>query len=287
MLMHKISADLLAGPIEVLLVGAGGTGSRMLEKLMCLHKAIKAKGHPGGLKVTVVDPDTVSPANVGRQAFYAGDVGRYKAEVLVNRVNMALDDAIWQASVGKLDTGANLHHYDIVIGAVDNRAARLAILRGLENCMSGTRYWLDMGNRQNDGQAILGEVTSRRRKTDDVMRLPHAGELYPDLVDPAMEEEDDGPSCSLAEALEKQALMINPTMADFAGNILWQLLTKGGLDTHGVFVNLEQMMVTPLPVDPQVWERFGVVRDGLRRKVVRPSVKARKKAKMDEQAIAA
>jgi hypothetical protein len=39
------------------------------------------------------------------------------------------------------------------------------------------------------------------------------------------------------------------------------------------------MMVTPLRVDPVMWERFGVKRDGRRHKVVRPSVAAKLSAK--------
>lgn len=286
-MMHKLPAKLLTKPVSILLVGAGGTGSRMLEKLVCLHKALRAKGHPYGFDVLVVDPDVVSEANIGRQAFYPGDVGGYKSDILVNRANMALDDVVWKSSVGKLTTQANLANYDIVIGAVDNRAARLAILRGLEGVMSGTRYWLDMGNRRSDGQAILGQVNSDRAAKDSPERLPHVGELYPDLIDPAAEGPDDGPSCSLAEALEKQSLFINPTISDFAGNLLWQLFTKGEIDTHGVFVNLERMMVMPMKVDPDVWTRFGVVRDGRRHKVERPSHKAKKEAKAAVKAAAA
>nr|WP_096697685.1 PRTRC system ThiF family protein [Polaromonas sp. AER18D-145] len=276
---HSLQSDLLTKPVKILLVGAGGTGSRMLEKLVCLHKALKAKGHPHGFDVVVVDPDTVSPANIGRQAFYPGDVGAYKADILVTRANMALEDAVWESCVAKLDTQSNLSAYDIVIGAVDNRAARLGILRGLENTMSGLRYWMDMGNRRADGQVVLGQVSSRRKVGEDKLRLPHVGELYPELIDPAFEDSDDTPSCSLAEALEKQSLFINPTLADFAGNLLWNLFTKGEVDTHGVFVNLERMVVTPLRVDPAVWARFGVVRDGRRHKVIRPSIKARTDAK--------
>lgn len=284
---HKLPAKLLTKPVSILLVGAGGTGSRMLEKLVCLHRALKAKGHPYGFDVTVVDPDVVSEANIGRQAFYPGDIGGYKADILVNRANMALEDVVWKSAVAKLTTQSNLAHHDIVIGAVDNRAARLGILRGLEGAMSGTRYWLDMGNRRSDGQAILGQVSPERATKDSAERLPHVGELYPDLIDPAAEGPDDGPSCSLAEALEKQSLFINPTIADFAGNMLWQLFTKGEIDTHGVFVNLERMTVMPLKVDPDVWTRFGVVRDGKRHKVERPSHKAKKAAKAAIAAAAA
>lgn len=286
MTTHRLPSNLLTKPVKILLVGAGGTGSRILEKLVCLHRALKAKGHPYGFEVMVVDPDTVSPANIGRQAFYPGDVGAFKSDVLVNRANMALEDVMWHSAVAKLDTSTSLGNFDIVIGAVDNRAARLGILRGLEGTLSGVRYWLDTGNRRADGQVILGQVASKRIVGEDKLRLPHAGELYPELIDPAFQEKDDTPSCSLAEALEKQSLFINPTIADFAGNILWNLFTKGEIDTHGVFVNLDRMMVTPMRVDPEVWARFGVVRDGRRHKVVRPSVQARKMAKAAIAAVA-
>ena len=285
--MHRLPARLLTKQVRVLLVGAGGTGSRILEKLVCIHTALIAKGHPDGLMVTVVDPDEVSNANIGRQAFYPGDVGCFKADVLVNRANMMLGNARWKSELAKLDTRSGLDNFDLVIGAVDNRAARLGILRGLENCMSGTRYWLDTGNRAHDGQVVMGEVTSRRKATDDKMRLPHIAELYPQLIDPAAEDPDQGPSCSLAEALEKQSLFINPTISDFAMNILWYLFTQGQIDTHGAFVNLQRMMVTPLKVDPDVWDRFGVVRDGRRHKIERPSVTAKRGSKRKAEAIPA
>lgn len=284
-MMHKLHPKLLTKPVQILLVGAGGTGSQMIVKLANLHKAMVALGHPHGLMVTVVDPDVVSAANIGRQNFYPGDVGSYKADVLVTRANMMLENAVWQSGVAKLDTRSSLSNYDIVIGAVDNRAARLGILRGLESALSGVRYWLDMGNRRADGQVILGEVSSRSKVGEDKLRLPHVGELYPEMIDPTQEDKDDTPSCSLAEALRKQSLFINPSIADFAGNILWQLFTKGEIENHGVFVNLERMMVMPLKVDPEVWTRFGVVRDGRRHRIVRQSVKAKRKATV-KQAVA-
>lgn len=268
---HRLPAHLLSRQVDVLLVGAGGTGSRILERLVCLHRALIAKGHPQGLKVTVVDPDTVSPANVGRQAFYPGDVGQYKSHVLVNRANMVLGDVAWESVPAKVDTSSAIRH-DLVIGAVDNRSARLGILRAMERS-SGTRYWLDTGNRADDGQVVLGEVNKSTRSTDHRLRLPHIGELYPEMIDPAAEGPDEGPSCSLAEALEKQSLFINPMVADCAMAILWNLFTQGHIDTHGAFINLKRMVVSPLRVDPEVWARFGVARDGKRRKVVRPSAK--------------
>jgi hypothetical protein len=74
-------------------------------------------------------------------------------------------------------------------------------------------------------------------------------------------------------------------VADCAMAMLWNLFTKGHIDTHGAFINLDRMMVSPLRVDPEVWQRFGVQRDGKRRKVVRPSIAA--KAAIDKAAATA
>lgn len=269
---HYLHPELATRQVRVVLVGAGGTGSQMLEQLGRLNRAMLALGHPKGLQVLVVDHDTVSAANVGRQAFYPCDVGSYKALTLVNRLNMAYGTQ-WGAEVGKLQVRShNLGNADVVVGAVDNRAARLAILRCLEHTSGGIRYYLDMGNRAADGQVVLGEVTSDKRRTDNPWRLPHVGELFPELIQAKLDkEEDDLPSCSLAEALEKQSLFINSAVSMFASNLLWQLFTKGEIEYHGAFVNLDHMRVMPIGIDHETWERFGVIKTGKRQKVKVPA----------------
>lgn len=267
---HFLHSQLATREIRVLQVGAGGTGSRMLEHLLCLHRALLALGHPRGIDLMLVDDDTVSAANIGRQAFYPCDIGASKAHVLINRANMAMGDlgTVWGADMCRLDTRCNLGKYDLVIGAVDSRSGRLAILRGLEGASGGTRYWCDCGNQNHSGQVVLGEVTSGKRKTDSEWRLPHAGELFPDLVQPKLDKvADDTPSCSLAEALEKQSLFINSAMSLFAANLLYQLFTKGELEVHGAFVNLPNMTVMPISIDHEEWARMGVKKDGKRHKV--------------------
>ena len=279
---HYLPSKLATQAINVVLVGAGGTGSRMLENLMNLHRALIALGHPHGLQVTVIDDDRVSTANVGRQAFYASDVGSYKAMTLVNRANMALGGlAQWNAVVGRVTTESNFGETHMVIGAVDNRSARLAILRALERCTFGDPvYWLDLGNTRATGQVVLGQVSGNRRKTDDKWRLPHVGEMFPELIDSVRDRiEDDTPSCSLAEALEKQSLFINPAVSLFASNLMWQLFTMGEIEHHGAYVNLDSMSVMPMAIDHEVWERFGIDRDGRRRKVVQPSRAGRAKSR--------
>lgn len=248
---HFIHAELLSRKVSIHVVGAGGTGSQILTGLAQLDRAMRSLGHPEGLAVTVVDDDTVSETNVGRQMFWPSDVGLPKAEVLVHRINMAMG-LNWKAEVERLEMQQQLRT-DIVIGCVDNRAARKAILRSLQP----GAYWLDVGNRAEDGQCILGE-TPPRYGCDREERLPTVAEFYPEVIDETLDGKDDAPSCSLAEALEKQSLFVNRGVALYALNLLWQLFRHGRIGHHGVFMNLATGRAAPLPVDPAAWERMGV-----------------------------
>src|SRR5439155_9141454 len=131
---HTIHADLLRRRVRVLVVGCGGTGSAVAAGLPYLHLALITNGHPGGLHVTVIDGDTISPANCVRQPFSKCELGLYKAVVLVNRLNVfwGLD---WQAIPAHLEGKTplspsyenSIERTDIVIGCVDTRAARAVI----------------------------------------------------------------------------------------------------------------------------------------------------------------
>ena len=61
-------------------------------------------------------------------------------------------------------------------------------------------------------------------------------------------EDSDEPSCSTAEALKKQDLYINSTLANYGASLLWQLIQAGMVECRGVFVNLRNFRTTPLMV---------------------------------------
>ena len=86
--IHRIHQELLERQVRVLVVGCGGTGSAVVAGLPYLHQSLVAHGHPGGLHVTVVDGDTISPANCVRQPFARSETGLNKSIVLVNRLNL-------------------------------------------------------------------------------------------------------------------------------------------------------------------------------------------------------
>lgn len=261
---HTIQSHLLRGQIEVALVGCGGNGSIMLTELTKIDKAMRELGHPGGLHVTVFDPDTVSESNIGRQNFYAPDKGLNKAVVLVDRVNKCCG-VDWKAVPDYFPPKEKKGSYrpQIIIGCVDTRKARREIAAYGHNAS----YWLDLGNGLSTGQVILGEpLRFGEIEKSRPMRLPTVTDLYPDLLDESIPEDDSIPTCSLAEALERQDLFVCRSVVTFGAAMLWTLFRKGGVDNHGQFINLETGMVTALPVDPEVWNRFKPVKPKKARK---------------------
>lgn len=254
-MFHYINPRLASqDAVEVVVVGAGGTGSQVVTALAQMQHALVALGH-AGLNVLVVDDDIVSEANIGRQWFFPGDVGQYKASVLVQRVNLTMGTN-WQSEPSKLTASCRLRA-PLVIGCVDTRVARFNIMRAMEEGRGGRGYYLDFGNRQYTGQVVLGEVTNARRRTNPHDKLPHVGELFPEVMDPDVVDPDEGPSCSLAEALRKQSLFINRTLVAHGMAMLWELFHVGRLEHHGVFVNLKSGRTTSLAVDAEVWKAMG------------------------------
>ncbi|MGF6292437.1 PRTRC system ThiF family protein [Paraburkholderia youngii] len=267
---HEIPARMVQRPWRVIVVGAGGTGSAVLPALARLHHAMIELGHPGGIECTVYDDDTVSPTNVGRQGFYPNDVGSYKASLIVNRLNMLMGTN-WRAVTQRLNGRTALFNVDLVIGCVDTRAARKAILDTVGETHA---YYLDCGNDTDRGQVVLGQTMPRRQRKASPDRLPHVGELFPDLVDPSKDADDDTPSCSMADALRKQSLVINSAIAVQAFNLLWTLFRTGSLKYSGVFVNLTTGRTNPIPIDPAAWARFGYEAPKPKEKRVRKSRKS-------------
>lgn len=278
MSVYKIPGSFLSSPVSVGVVGAGGTGSVLLAGLAQMATALTALGHPG-LEVTVYDDDVVTQANIGRQAFAQCDVGLPKARVLVNRINQTFG-LKWKAEVHRLaikdgteDPFARQELHEIWIGCVDTRVARATIHQYWKRSCDGQNdasLWLDCGNTASAGQVILGalhEVTYRKPGRVDgkwdpgfsrvEVALPSAADLFPEMIDTALDATDDMPSCSLPEALAKQDLFTNRLIADTAMNLLWRLFRHSEIESHGAFVNLQTMRTNPLPVDPEGWERLG------------------------------
>ena len=227
--------------INVMLVGCGGSGSQMLMGLASLDAALRAISSRL-LHVTTVDDDTVSEANLGRQPFYRCDLGNSKARTLTERINLA-HGLNWRAVHGRAPAAIGLDGLDLLISCVDTAAARRALATAMIETDGVPKYWLDLGNRANDGQFLIG--CPMIGDDERAVRLPTVMEYFPELADETVAE-DDAPSCSVAEALERQSLFVNRVVASHALALLLDLLGRGSIGHAGAFINLASGQAVPI-----------------------------------------
>ena len=117
-----------------------------------------------------------------------------------------------------------------------------------------TVYWLDLGNNASSGQYVLGQPLNAANRRSAV-RLRTVAELYPEIVDWEAGE-DPLPSCSAAEALERQEPFINQVLATSALAMLARLFHYGTLTHHGAFYNASTGRMSVLGVDPGLWKNI-------------------------------
>ncbi|HTO36252.1 MAG TPA: hypothetical protein VLZ72_08440, partial [Flavobacterium sp.] len=145
----------------------------------------------------------------------------------------------------------------IYITCVDNVKARFGvaeILKELNNRRhqrDTPKYWLDFGNSQHTGQVLLSTIGAIKQpnseKYETVASLPFVTDEFGDLLKQS-EQEDNTPSCSLAEALEKQDLFINSSLTQMGCSLLWSLFRKGMTPYRGFFHNLKDFTTHPIKV---------------------------------------
>jgi PRTRC genetic system ThiF family protein len=266
MLPYRLPNNLLTSSVQIDLVGCGGSGSQMLAGLARLHVAMLGLGHPAGISLTAWDPDVVTETNVGRQLFSPSDIGRPKADVLINRVNLfyGLD---WAAKPRPFEYSYRTAH--ILITCVDSARARLDIAAIAERQYYDKAIWIDLGNDRDTGQVVWGELARDASERKRPNRLPTVIDLFPDLASAEMAERDrQEPSCSLAASLDRQSLFINQAVATLALNALFRAFRFGGLMHSAWFTDLATGTTSALPIDATAWRRFGHVtkRPGRRRK---------------------
>ncbi|MDQ6532127.1 PRTRC system ThiF family protein [Flavobacterium sp. LHD-85] len=247
-------------PVTVNLIGAGGTGSKVLTALMEMNHSLTALGH-AGISVRLWDDDIVTGANIGRQRFAQCEIGLYKASALINRANRFMGTN-WKAEISKFekDELGRLPQNalaSIYITCVDNVKSRFETADILKLYANGRhhrddpKYWMDFGNSQYAGQVILSTVSEIKQpdsqKYHTVASLPFVTDEFGELLEHS-ESADDAPSCSLAEALEKQDLFINSALAQMGCSLLWNLFRFGMTENRGFFLNLKNFSSHPLKV---------------------------------------
>ncbi|KKO89183.1 thiamine biosynthesis protein ThiF [Sphingobacterium sp. Ag1] len=261
--VHFLDSNLLSptNPIRVNVIGAGGTGSKMITCLMEINHSLIALGY-AGLQVHLWDNDVVTEANRGRQRFAESEKGLQKVVAIINRINR-WDGLRWKAESAKFQRNQNgvipaNASAAIYISCTDTVSSRFEISEIINSLgtfhdyrQDQPKYWLDFGNSRFTGQVLLSTIKkieqpkSKKFKTTDM--LPSIIEEYGKLMVNS-EAKDDTPSCSLEESLQKQDLFINSTLAQMGASLLWNLLVSGMTEYRGFFLNLKDFRSQPITV---------------------------------------
>ena len=246
-------------PVTMFVIGAGGTGSQVITNLARMDMALRSLGH-AGLHVTVFDPDTVTEANIGRQLFSGSEIGLNKAVALVSRINRFFGCG-WEAELNRYPTTSRnrpeTKAANITLTCTDNIASRLSLWRLLKNCRipayvseKTPLYWMDFGNGQVTGQVLIGTIKEHIKQptSNSFISVSKMNVITEEVDYSKIKDKDSGPSCSLAEALERQDLFINSMLAQVGCEILWKMFREGRTLHRGAYLNLETLRVNPIPV---------------------------------------
>lgn len=247
-------SHLIERRVRVLLIGAGGTGGEVLYALARMHKLLLTLGHPGGLHVTVMDGDRVAAPNIGRQRFAECDIGHFKTDVLVQRLNLFFGSD-WESAPEHWTPkrpGPRWHHTDLIVSCVDRAKVRVQLAQAAARLGSEV-LWLDFGNGEHTGQCVLGHPGESDESASS-LRLPTVVDLFPEL---SRIEDKNTPSCSAAEAIRQQDLFTNALLAEAGVSLLWKLFRHGSTQTHGVLADAREPSIEPMLIDPDTWRMYG------------------------------
>ncbi len=241
----------------ILVVGCGGTGGYVAEGLCRLLVGAKNR-------IYLIDHDRVEERNIGRQNFYREDLGRFKAEVLAERLARQFGRIIHYC-VSPIEQLALDERSDITIGCVDNPTARDRLQFAGYRMMAGrfsyqyhNGWYIDAGNGENMGQVLIGNSLLKELnqsftpETGLCHKLPLPTIQQPALLAPAPEVE---PDCADAVLNDEQSPIINRMMADLVLTFVYKLMT-GKLSWMGAYLNLETGSLATVDAKPETVSRI-------------------------------
>ena len=237
---YKSGWNIESDEIEVVVIGAGGTGGYLIRDLArfiySVEQRIQARTK---LSMVIVDGDIVETKNVLRQNFLQQDVGQNKAEVLANRHTRAFGVNI--SYVPEMYSYDNVMSFRrivegnkkrIFVGCVDNNEARRQIAKSVAECWNGygvtqNCFWIDSGNERKSGQVIVGNK--------DLMDV---SDLYPEILLPKYDSVEQV-SCADRMLQDEQNMFVNLTASNLILNYVKNIILDLPMITHGSVFNID------------------------------------------------
>ena len=267
--------------LRLYLIGTGGTGSWLAPHIIRLARFLREDNRMN-VQVTFIDPDTVEPKNVFRQNFSFAEIGANKAETLALRLGPAwgIEIRVYKSRFDKRMVELQYGDVGVLMGCVDNAAARRSIAEALDHSPNGWSggwssgdslplphlFWLDCGNGENTGQALLGSTSNIKMlhsafphfpNATFCIQLPAPHLQHADLLEPRPSEitaTQAEPAASCAQMLftGDQSPSINAMVANIAATYLWRMFTDPkGLTTFASYCNLEALSVRSRFITPE------------------------------------
>jgi hypothetical protein len=244
---------------SVMVVGCGGTGGFLAEGLCRLL--------PRSWSLSLVDFDLVEEHNLLRQAFYPGDVGRFKSQVLAERLSRLFNRPVgfitgpfmrsaWAATSTLLGTPG------LVLGCVDNALARTE----LSQAISVNLWWVDAGNDENWGQVLIGNSRADQLPgafdgpLQTVYKLPLPTLQSPQLLLPELAPVGD-PDCAELVIAGIQSATINQIMAATMLEVTRRLIA-GTCPWMSLYLDLDLGVMRPVYATPEHAARISGVPEG-------------------------
>lgn len=217
----------LKRPVQILIIGAGGTGGYVIPQLYRIAYASKRK-----CRVIIADGDIVEEKNLIRQNFSPNDIGENKAAVLAERYaevfgieteyipdfiesEKQLYDLLY---IPHNRYGSEPQPISILIGAVDNNRSRV-MCNNVFNKLDDIIY-IDSGNGDFTGQVVCGAKMGGR-----VVSKPVAG-VYPDILSD-VEKFPSELSCAERNVSAPQTIAANIFASTAITSMLYYLLIEG------------------------------------------------------------
>ena len=250
---YNVSLERMSGIPSIIVVGTGGTGGFVAEGLSRLLAGYK-------IQLIFVDPDRVEPPNLIRQNFFTADLGKFKAQVLAERLSrqygMTIGYSVMPYEKDMFNvTGSGgmtrVAMNQIIIGCVDGPDARRSILES----MDWNKWWIDSGNGFNSGQVLIGNTTEKEKLQEAfdseahlVRMLPVPSLQQPALLAPTPKIKLQ-PDCAEALQQDTQSPTINQAMAVLVLDMVNHLL-RGTLNYMGVYLDMDAGSMQRVPATP-------------------------------------
>ncbi len=238
------------------MIGIGGTGGFVAEGLCRLFIG-------QNVPIILVDYDRVEPHNLRRQNFYPGDEGKFKSQVIAERLARNFQRRIgysvypYDSELAGNDNESLVSHLvqGLIIGCVDNAEARQSIATKFQY----GNWWIDAGNGDASGQVLIGNSATAEQldaafdpTERTVDRLPLPSLQAPSLLVPVARLARD---CADEVAADTQSPLINQAMAFLVLQMVKQFL-DGTLTWMGAYIDLAAGTLQYVPAEPKTVARM-------------------------------